>query len=320
MREPGRQRRDRNGEHFPSNLKHHHDLTSSMKRNLALILTLAGLTASSQAELIYGLTGANQLVSFDSANPNLFLSTVQITGSSADILNIDIRPATGALFGLDGNNNLYTLDINSGVAALVGPTGVSGGFDYGFDFNPTVDRIRVVTDAGGNFRINPLTGATLTDGTPTYIAGDVNAGTAPVLTGAAYTNNVNGAVTTTLYAIDAELDILARSTNANAGTYVTQGGLGVDITGLNGFDISGLTGTAYAALSTDAVLSSLYTIDLATGAASLAGGIGAPVGTTILDIAALTPNASAAPIPEPSTALFGLALTGLVGLARRRRA
>lgn len=296
-----------------------------MKRNLALILTLAGLTASSQAELIYGLTGANELVTFDSAAPNLILSTVSISGAS--ILNIDIRPATGVIFGLSDTNALYTLDINSGVAALVGPTGVSGGFDYGFDFNPTVDRIRVVTDAGGNFRINPATGATLTDTTPTYIAGDVNAGTAPVLTGAAYTNNVNGAATTTLYALDADLNILAQvvggNAGANAGTYQTVGGLGVDITGLNGFDISGLTGTAYAALSTDGVLSSLYTINLATGTASLVGGISAPAGTTILDIAALTPNApaaSAAPIPEPSTALFGLALTGLVGLARRRRA
>ncbi len=281
-----------------------------MKRNLALILTLAGLTASSQAELIYGLTGANELVTFDSANPNLILSTVSISGAS--ILNIDIRPATGALFGLDGDNNLYTLNINSGVAALVGPTGISGGFDYGFDFNPTVDRIRVLTDDGQNLRINPNDGSVLTDTDPTYIAGDINAGITPVLTGAAYTNNFPGATTTTLYAIDAELDILALSTNANNGTYVTQGGLGVDVTGLNGFDISGFSGNAYAALSTDGFSSSLYSINLNTGAASVIGSIGAPGSTAILDIAA--------PIPEPSTALFGLALTGLVGLARRRRA
>ena len=33
------------------------------------------------------------------------------------------------------------------------------GTAFGFDFNPTVDRIRVVSDTGQNLRLNPDTGA-----------------------------------------------------------------------------------------------------------------------------------------------------------------
>ena len=33
-----------------------------------------------------------------------------------------------------------------------------GATEWGFDFNPTVDRIRVVNDAGFNLRLHPDTG------------------------------------------------------------------------------------------------------------------------------------------------------------------
>ena len=32
------------------------------------------------------------------------------------------------------------------------------GSDFGFDFNPTVDRIRLISDADQNLRLNPMTG------------------------------------------------------------------------------------------------------------------------------------------------------------------
>lgn len=273
----------------------------------AVAATLLTAPQRAHAETIFGITGANELVSFDSANPNSLLTTVAITGAS--IINIDFRPATGGLYGLDGINDLYLLNRFTGVASFVGTPGISGGFDYGFDFNPTVDRIRVVTDNGQNFRVNPNDGSLTTDSALDYIAGDPNDAATPALSGAAYTNNVATATTTTLYGIDANLDILARSTNANGGLYVTQGDLGLDVTGLLGFDISGPTGVAYASLSTDGFSSSLYTIDLATGAATFVGGIGSASGTTILDISA---------VPEPTTAVL-VGLGALALLARRRR-
>ena len=36
---------------------------------------------------------------------------------------------------------------------------MTNGDDYGLDFNPTVDRIRVTNDADENLRINPNNGA-----------------------------------------------------------------------------------------------------------------------------------------------------------------
>jgi hypothetical protein len=36
---------------------------------------------------------------------------------------------------------------------------VLAGTSFGFDFNPTVDRIRLVSDSGQNLRLNPNSGA-----------------------------------------------------------------------------------------------------------------------------------------------------------------
>src|SRR5436309_896480 len=65
------------------------------------------------------------------------------------------------------------------------------------------------------------------------------------------------ATTTTLFGIDSNLDVLVRQgsvdgtpVSPNTGQLFTVGPLGVNTTNLVGFDISGTTGTAYAALST----------------------------------------------------------------------
>jgi len=280
------------------------------RRLLAALAVTVATATSANAETIYGVNGANELVTFDSATPNTYASTVTIVG--ATILNLDFRPNGGALYGLDADNNLYTINTLTGAATLVGNTTISEGFDYGFDFNPVVDLVRVVTDSAANFRVNPNTGTLVSsDPDTTYAAGDPNELSTPGFTGAAYSNNFTGASNTTLFTIDPTLDVLASATNANLGTYVTVGGLGVDVTGLMGFDISAL-GNVYAALSVDASPSQLYTINLNTGVATLVGGIGSPAGDTILDITA---------VPEPSTVvLAGLGIAGVRLMFRRRKA
>jgi hypothetical protein len=51
------------------------------------------------------------------------------------------------------------------------------GSSFGFDFNPTVDRIRVQSDADQNLRLNPATGAlAATDTTLSFAVGDTNQG------------------------------------------------------------------------------------------------------------------------------------------------
>lgn len=280
---------------------------------VAIATVAAASITSARAELIYAVNGNNQLITFDSSAPGTILSRQNITNTGGDsILNIDFRPANGVLYGLSGNNSLYIINPMTGAATFVGTTTITGGFDYGFDFNPAADRIRVATDAGGNFRINQtvMPPATIMDGNFFYVAGDPNAGITPQLAGAAYTNNVAGASSTQLFYIDFNLDILVFSPDPNGGSLQTRGALGINVTGLMGFDISGVTGDAFASLSTDGVTSSLYRIDLTTGAATLVGSGGIGAGETILDI-------SAAPIPEPSA--YALILVSAVGLFLVRR-
>ena len=222
------------------------------------------------------------------AAPGAIISTTAVTGlqASETILGIDFRPATGQLYALGSTSRLYTLDTTTGAATPVTTTAFTpalSGVDFGFDVNPVADRIRVVSDADQNFRLNPNTGApAIVDGTLAYAAGDPNAGQNPNVVGSAYTNNFAGATTTTLYAVDSNLDILVIQNPPNAGLLNTVGVLGVNTSGPVGFDIGAGGNTAFAALTVGGV-SQLYTINLVTGAATLVGDIGG--GETIRDIA-----------------------------------
>ncbi|RYY11179.1 MAG: DUF4394 domain-containing protein, partial [Cytophagaceae bacterium] len=73
--------------------------------------------------------------------------------------------------------------------------------------------------------------------------------------------------TTVLYDIDSNTDRLYRQDPPNAGTLVSVGALGVNTTGVNGFDIGGTSGTGFAVL-TVGTAASVYTLNLATGAAT----------------------------------------------------
>jgi uncharacterized repeat protein (TIGR01451 family) len=223
---------------------------------------------------IYGLTNSNQLVTFAGSSPGTSLSTVAVTGLQAGetLLGIDVRPATGGLYGVGSTSRLYLIDPSTGAATAVGSPGsftLVGTF-FGIDFNPVVDRLRVVSDAEQNLRINPNTGALAATDTALTPAGTVVA--------AAYTNNVSGATSTTVYVIDSASDMLlllgsvdGTPLSPNTGMLTGVGALGVDTSDFAGFDISS-SGTAYALLTVGG-LSRLYTINLGTGAATLVGSL-----------------------------------------------
>ncbi len=279
-------------------------------------LAIAALTACASlahAELIYGLTLQGSLVTFDSLTPGTISSGVAVQGLQANetLVGIDTRPATGELFGLGSFNRMYRIDPVTGLATQVGGTAFTPGLNgssFGFDFNPTVDRIRVTSDADQNLRLNPITGAlAAVDGSLAYAAGDVNFGRNANVVHAAYTNNVAGATTTTLYGIDAGTDALVIQSPPNNGVLTTVGLLGMDVTDIGGFDISGATGIAYAVLL-DANLSrsALWTINLSTGAGTLVGQVGGGAIITAMTV-----------VPTPGAASL-LALAGVVSIRRRR--
>ncbi len=241
----------------------------------------------------YGLTvtnGADRIVGFNEAAPRAILGDAAVTGlqPGESLLGIDFRPANGLLYGLGSSNRLYAIDPVTGAASQVG----SGPFAVpltpgagGFDFNPTVDRIRFVNGAGQNARLNPDTGAivdadTLTggiqfDGNLAYRSGDRNFGAIPVAAAAAYVNNFAGATSTTLFVIDSNSDVLVRQDPPNNGVLNTIGSLGIDAGTVLGFDIRSVGGneTALAAIDVGGV-SSLYNINLTTGRAAIVGQIG----------------------------------------------
>jgi hypothetical protein len=201
------------------------------------------------------------------------------------LLGIDQRPADGQLYAVGSTGRLYTLNTTSGAATLVAalaadPTDVSNPFTalngtvFGVDFNPVPDRLRVVSNAEQNLRINPANGLTTTDGVLAYAALDPNVGANPNIVGSAYANNLAGATTTVLFGIDSNLDILVIQNPPNDGTLNTVGALTVDTSDAVGFDISGVTSNVYASLTVGGA-AGLYTINSTTGAATLVGAIDA---------------------------------------------
>ncbi|MFZ0063658.1 MAG: DUF4394 domain-containing protein, partial [Pyrinomonadaceae bacterium] len=180
------------------------------------------------SELVYALTTGNSIISFNSAAPGAILSTVAITGLQAgeNVLGIDFRPLTRQLYALGSTSRLYTINLTTGVATVVGLQFSPGldGTAFGFDFNPTVDRIRITSNTDQNFRLNPVNALIAGIDIPiAYAAGDPNVGFDPSAVGAAYTNNFAGATTTTLYDIDSNQDTLVIQNPPNAGTLNTVG-------------------------------------------------------------------------------------------------
>jgi hypothetical protein len=209
---------------------------------------------------IFALTTEGELLVVDSADPGTIAERVAIDGlaDGESLLAIDVRPATGSLYAVSDFNVLYHLDPATGEATAVGePFDPALEFPIlGFDFNPTVDRIRVVVTTGQNLRFNPETGqiganpdtgAPTVDANVTYAAGDVNEGAAPQVVAAGYTNSVPDAEATALYVIDAAQGVLALQDPPNDGVLDTVGPLGVDATALTGFDVAA-SGEAYVVI------------------------------------------------------------------------
>jgi hypothetical protein len=182
-----------------------------MKTSLVLFIVFLGCACHcAQAETIVAVTESNVLLTFDSEKPGEILSALPVTGLQAgeDVLGLDARPATGQLYALT-RTRLYTIDPNTSAATLVAslvadptdataPFAALAGADFGIDFNPAVDRLRVVSNAGENLRINPNNGLVITDTPLAYGASDANVGKAPSIVEVAYTNNTPGSPTTLL--------------------------------------------------------------------------------------------------------------------------
>ena len=288
----------------------HHAIASTAA---ALLLT----ASAARAQTAFALAdGGLALIRFDLATPENTTVVGNFSGASLRIDGIDFRPANGLLYGYSRGDTIVTINLETAATTLVStPQTVSTQNNLGIDFNPAADRLRVVNGADQNLRINVANGVTNVDGPLAYVAGDSGFGINPQINEVAYTNSDRNPFTETrLFYIDAGRDILASTLNPNDGALTTVGPLGFNAGELTGFDIlsDGNGGNSAFAILTAAGGASLYRINLGTGAAAPVGAVGA---------AAVRPFSLAIvqPIPEPGTALFGLALAGAC-LSRRRRA
>lgn len=279
------------------------------------------------------LLSNNMLVAFPSVQPAGFDTPVTITGlMPGDVLvSIDRRPQNGFLYGLGysatlGTVQLYSISSQTAIATAIGPAGqqfvaadgttpVRIGVDatttFGMDFNPTVDRVRVVNSAGQNFRINPNNGA-LVDfdaNTPgVQMDGGINGPTVSVQE-TAYTNSAPNVTTTTQYTVDQTIDVVCIQNPPNNGTQTMCLPLSVPVETVQGFDIpSSVTVTTSnsvaTGLGTAVVRASgrtqdeLVNINLSSGAVTTLGPV-TPTG--IIGVALQTPAA---------TPLFALSANG----------
>jgi Domain of unknown function (DUF4394) len=267
---------------------------------LGLVALLVAAPTASAVSLV-AVTPGNNLFFFDSASPAT-TGPVALTGlgPSQTVRGIDARPQTGELHAVAATTGSaassvafsYVIPRDSAFALPAGQSGALAGWGdvpAGWDFNPVVDRARLVNTNDENARINPFNGVLAANDT------DITPAATTTLIGAAYDRNADGATATTLFAIDRNDSELVRiggvdgAPSPNGGVATAVGPLGVALGPASdaGFDIAP-DGTALAALTAAADnLTRLYAINLATGTATAIGLIGN--GTTEVRSLAVVP-------------------------------
>ena len=256
--------------------------TRLVRRSAALACVLALFAVAAQAShdrssppqrTLFATTDQNQLIRFDARDPERLRDVRTITGLPAGVTlkGIDFRPATGDLYGVGSDSVLYRLNPRTAIAVAEGPafTPALRGSWFGVDFNPTVDKVRVVSEARQNLRLN------VDEGNVLSADADLNPGM-PTVVGAGYENSSFSAVrptATRLFVIDAASDQVLLQNPPNNGTLTNGRKLAIDVNVNSGFDIAGADNMGYLANSTSRG-ARLYTVDPDTGDTRRLGRIG----------------------------------------------
>jgi Domain of unknown function (DUF4394) len=236
---------------------------------------------------VVGLTRDGVLVCFEANQPRGADVIGRIRGLQTDtkLVGIDFRPATGSLYGLGDAGGVYVINAANARANLRARLNVAlEGTRFGVDFNPTVDRLRIVSNTGQNLRANVDDGTTLEDGDLNYL-GPPPVNPALGVTAVAYTNNdASPNTATTLFDIDTSLDQVAIQAPPNAGVLNPTGKLMADAPNNVGFDIystvvsNGWTANNKAFASFGGPRGgTFYTVSVLTGRVTAVGRFALPV-------------------------------------------
>jgi hypothetical protein len=270
----------------------------------------------------FAVTSSGRLMHFDKEEPGRFSWAVDLSGlGSENVVALDIRPADNQLYALTNAAKLYTIDPMTGAATakatlIADPTDTTNAFtglsgsEFGIDFNPVVDRLRITSNTGQNLRVNVDTGEVTTDPA-------IN-GMSSGYTAIAHNNNVKPACRTTMYAIDPTSNrFLTQGFNDGAAQGV--GGVGFDVTATGGFDVA----TDAAGVSTGLAIltnggqSGMYTIDLSSGEATAARAVVGPLnpGETIKSFTVSTLDKDSPATQQPGE-LYGVTATDVISFNR----
>lgn len=281
-----------------------------MIKHLLLPMVLAAAAAlPAHAELFVGTTTDNRLVTFDSANPGSFLSSVAITGLRASdgvtadpnavLVNLSYNPADSFHYGLDSNANFYRVGLD-GAATLVSSGFSPSGFAAGLAYDTFSGDFAFISDDAEVVLIDP-SGTTIARPAIKYATGDANAAFTPAVFALSIDPDFGRA-----FVLDFQRGVLGEIIDPNFAEIFTVGSLGVSVVGFGGLGTDA-EGNLFASLSTDGNSSSLYAINDDTGAATLIGAFQGAAGVN-----------SFTAVPEPGTwVLLGLGAAVLL-IARRR--
>ena len=237
------------------------------------------MTTAAHAEgRIVGLVDGKSIVTIDPASRKVN-STVNIRGVGM-ILGVDVRPADGMLYGVTSDGDVVTIDIRTGQATKKSKLTEAWKRSAAttFDFNPVADRLRLMSAEGVSWRSNVDDGAVTVDGSHKY---KDMAGKTPRIVAGAYTNSIKGTKATTLYNIDVATGSLVSQNPPNDGILNTVGSLGIPVKGPVAFNIVASGPDQNAAWL--AMGGALYSVDLKSGKATMAGKI-AGLNGTLTDI------------------------------------
>jgi hypothetical protein len=255
---------------------------------LLLLLTVASFACNKEetyenlpiygpTQVFYALTTQNTITVYNAKDVRVAKGNFTITGlaTAENMLAIDFRPATGDLYGMSSLSKLYTIDLVNGSAKAVSATAFAPlltGTMVSMDFNPTTDRIRVITNSGQNLRINPETGIVeATDPAQTNLG----------ISGISHSNSYGGSTNTILYQLDAAGQKLLKQDPINTGILTTVGSFEQTIDNAT-FEISP-DGANALSVGQNSEGTRLFKIDLISGKATVKGKFVA--GTSIRSIA-----------------------------------
>lgn len=244
-------------------------------------LSAATMPALKGNETLWLVDNAHQLIKVKVASPDKIVEQKSLSGlaTGETLVGIDYRVAYGVLFALSDKGQLYNIDTSTGKVTAIGPVLPANTLktgQFGFDFNPVADRIRVVNEHGQNLRLHPETAALASvDPELKYADSDANFGKKPAVVAAAYTYNQQDSTLTTNYAIDKTNSTLVTqgskegttpAVSPNTGQLFTVGKLELQSLQQIAFDISDLSNLSFIAVTTTAEpASTLYQLDLQTG-------------------------------------------------------